>query len=335
MNVRNSYEYIYDLYRRLEYFDGCLTYCLAEIRSAKICDAYEAIEITNKAGEALKEIADNLGMPGVFDDVTSFMEDNGIGRALRKTGIVIGYDIPYRVIVAHSIYVSKSLSTPTFSKPEWKGLHNLFSDFNPPHSYSRFKFPERILDCICVYLRGEDKSTNVINEINLLEEYKKKLEVIYSYHSHPAFSDFISYTREGRVIVGEGVFSVDAVQQKIDNLKARLITKRKDSTILERQLAVDFMNILHEFKGKQIPAVVSMLMGCGFVNEFLDNRTIFRLWKSFNENSLNRDGYYNFGKLTKRTTSYKHITHDSIIERNDSIRSISHEFIKRVGLQGK
>lgn len=312
-----------------------MTYCLLEINSSKITTISEAVDITKKASVALQDIESDLEMPCVFDKVNEFMDENGISRALRKSGIVTGFDIPYQAIVAHKIFIYKSHSIDGLDKKEWKELYDMFEGFNPPCSYSRFKIPVQILACICRYLSGEDTSATIKDEINTLEEYKKKLEELYAYHANSAFREFISNSREGRVIVGQGAFSLDAIQLRIDNLRARVITKRKDSTILERQLAIDFIDTLHRFNAKQIPSIVSMLMGCGFIKEFVDNRTIFRLWKSFNQSQAKLDKYYGTGRSAKSTTSYKYVYSDSVTERIESLRSFSYAFIQKVGLQGK
>lgn len=116
MKKNSSYEYIYDLYKKLDFFDSCMTYCLLEINSSKITTISEAVDITKKASVALQDIESDLEMPCVFDKVNEFMDENGINRALKKSGVVTGFDIPYQAIIAHKIFIYKSHSIDGLDK---------------------------------------------------------------------------------------------------------------------------------------------------------------------------------------------------------------------------
>lgn len=325
-------QHILNLHAKLEFHNDCLWFCVLEIKSSKIESVEQAIHVVKKASKVLDGFCSKLEINSVLDKVKGIFDDFGITKALNKAGVKFDFEPDYQSIVARVIYTYKTQSLESTDKSAWMELSKLINRDKDNSAYKKYGIYSDILLSLYNYLSEKDRSSKIQAEIELLEEYIKKLEGLYSYHSDPAFKRFASPVKGSRAIVAEGAFSTNAVALEISKLRAKLITKRKDSTMLERQLALDVMDALHKRKAKKIPAAVGIIMNSSFVKEFLDNRTIFRLWKSYHSSLVQAEEYYGVSGRMKRTITYEHAYGESSTTLYESARKVSLEFIREVGL---
>lgn len=324
-----------ELARKLQFFSSTLSFCLREIQPKKIVSIEQATAIIAQAESSFIDIEKDLKINDVFDRANIFLNSYDVHRSLIIAGIQHRFPCNYKYMVANYI-VNFKYKEGCEHLNKWIDLRDSLRKVKGGIRLTlteKFDIPAEILWVFSFYLAGEDKSLYIQENIDVLSDYKDQLSVLYSYHSAPAFRTFMKHMRaEGEIrgftdqgIAGEGAFSLDAIELEIERLKAKIISKRKDATLLERQLAENIIDIFYRHECKRVPSAVSALMGGRFVKNILDNRTIFRLWKNYKESEKAIDVINAKEKGLNSTVSYRY----------GSVRSSNYERLKEISTNFK